>query len=97
MAKLNGRSGANVATFLGSSQSDPTAEARALNGEFRLVYVTPEKFEHFKKVGEEMGFKYVASGPLVRSSYKAGEFYLTHMINKEREEKEKKSAAEESK
>lgn len=53
-----------------------------------VEYVTPEKFEHFKKVGEEMGFKYVASGPLVRSSYKAGEFYLTHMINKEREEKE---------
>ena len=56
-----------------------------------VEYVTPEKFEHFKKVGEEMGFKYVASGPLVRSSYKAGEFYLTHMINKERKEgKEKK-------
>ena len=43
VAKLNGRSGANVATFLGSSQSDPTAESRALNGEFRLIYVTPEK------------------------------------------------------
>ncbi|KAL7553579.1 hypothetical protein ACHAWF_016894 [Thalassiosira exigua] len=53
-----------------------------------VEYVTQEKFEYFKKVGEEMGFKYVASGPLVRSSYKAGEFYLTHMINKEREEKE---------
>jgi len=52
-----------------------------------VEYVTPEKFEYFKKVGEELGFKYVASGPLVRSSYKAGEFYLTHMINKEREEK----------
>jgi len=52
-----------------------------------VEYVKPEKFEHFKKVGEEMGFKYVASGPLVRSSYKAGEFYLTHMINKERKEK----------
>lgn len=52
-----------------------------------VEYVKPEKFEHFKKVGEEMGFKYVASGPLVRSSYKAGEFYLTHMINEERKEK----------
>jgi len=60
-----------------------------------VEYVTPEKFEHFKKVGEELGFKYVASGPLVRSSYKAGEFYLTHMINKERkEELEKTSMAE---
>lgn len=52
-----------------------------------VEYVKPEKFDHFKKMGEEMGFKYVASGPLVRSSYKAGEFYLTHMINKERKEK----------
>ena len=51
-----------------------------------VEYVTPEKFERFKEIGEELGFKYVASGPLVRSSYKAGEFYLTHMINKEREE-----------
>ena len=52
-----------------------------------VEYVTPEKFDHFREIGEELGFKYVASGPLVRSSYKAGEFYLTHMINKEREEK----------
>lgn len=52
-----------------------------------VEYVTPEKFEYFKRVGEELGFKYVASGPLVRSSYKAGEFYLTHMINKERKAK----------
>jgi lipoic acid synthetase len=27
-----------------------------------------------------MGFKYIAAGPLVRSSYKAGEFFLEHMI-----------------
>ena len=53
-----------------------------------VEYVKPEKFDHFRKIGEEMGFKYVASGPLVRSSYKAGEFYLEHMIKKEREEKE---------
>jgi hypothetical protein len=52
-----------------------------------VEYVTPEKFDYFRKVGEEMGFKYVASGPLVRSSYKAGEFYMEHMIKKEREEK----------
>jgi lipoic acid synthetase len=51
-----------------------------------VEYVTPEKFDYFRKVGEEMGFKYVASGPMVRSSYKAGEFYLEHMIKKERTE-----------
>lgn len=36
-------------------------------------YVTPEKFEEYKKIGQEKGFKYIASGPLVRSSYKAEE------------------------
>jgi lipoic acid synthetase len=34
-------------------------------------YVTPEKFDHWAKVAESMGFLYVASGPLVRSSFKA--------------------------
>jgi lipoyl synthase len=28
-----------------------------------------------------MGFAYVASGPLVRSSYKAGEFFLQKLVN----------------
>ncbi len=36
-------------------------------------YVTPEKFEEYKRIGLEKGFKYIASGPLVRSSYKAEE------------------------
>ena len=27
-----------------------------------------------------MGFAYVASGPMVRSSYRAGEFYLKNML-----------------
>ncbi len=34
-------------------------------------FITPEKFAEYKKVGLEMGFKYVESGPLVRSSYHA--------------------------
>lgn len=36
-------------------------------------YVTPERFAHWEKIGNDMGFVYTASGPLVRSSYKAGE------------------------
>lgn len=44
------------------------------------TYVTPEKFAYWQKVGEEMGFKYVASGPFVRSSYRAGEFYIKHLL-----------------
>ena len=39
-------------------------------------YVRPETFEAYRRMGEEMGFRYVASGPLVRSSYRAGEFFL---------------------
>jgi len=34
-------------------------------------FVTPEMFEHYKEIGLKKGFKYVESGPLVRSSYHA--------------------------
>ena len=34
-------------------------------------YVTPEQFDEYKQMGLEKGFKYVASGPFVRSSYNA--------------------------
>ncbi|MEY3237674.1 MAG: lipoyl synthase [Bacteroidota bacterium] len=34
-------------------------------------FVTPERFDKYKEIGLEMGFKYVESGPLVRSSYHA--------------------------
>jgi lipoic acid synthetase len=43
-------------------------------------YVTPDRFEHWQTVAESMGFLYVASGPLVRSSYKAGEFFIKNVI-----------------
>ena len=33
-------------------------------------YVEPVEFDRWKQIAEEMGFLYVASGPLVRSSYK---------------------------
>ena len=41
-----------------------------------MRYITPESFDWFAQVAKQMGFSYVASGPLVRSSYKAGEFFL---------------------
>jgi lipoic acid synthetase len=34
-------------------------------------FVTPERFDRYREIGMEMGFKYVESGPLVRSSYHA--------------------------
>ena len=55
-------------------------------------YVTPEKFEELQVKAEAMGFKYVASGPLVRSSYKAGEFFLENYL-KEKHEREAAEAA----
>jgi len=47
-------------------------------------YVTPAKFAMWEKVGREMGFLYTASGPLVRSSYKAGEFFIKNIVEKRR-------------
>ncbi|KAK7161875.1 hypothetical protein R3I94_004517 [Phoxinus phoxinus] len=57
-------------------------------------YVTPEKFAHWEKVGQEMGFVYTASGPLVRSSYKAGEFFLKNLLEKRKTEDTPAAAAE---
>jgi lipoic acid synthetase len=44
-------------------------------------YVSPEQFDAYRKMGEDLGFKYVASGPLVRSSYRAGEFFIRAAMN----------------
>ncbi|KAB1223309.1 Lipoyl synthase, chloroplastic [Morella rubra] len=43
-------------------------------------YVSPEKFAFWKEYGESIGFRYVASGPLVRSSYRAGELFVKTMV-----------------
>jgi len=43
-------------------------------------YVEPEMFSHWQDRATELGFKYVASGPLVRSSYRAGELFLKGML-----------------
>lgn len=45
-----------------------------------VEYVTPAKYKHWEDVGNEMGFLYTASGPLVRSSYKAGEFFIASIL-----------------
>ena len=38
-------------------------------------YINPETFEYYKRKGEEFGFKYVASAPLVRSSFNASDVF----------------------
>eukprot|EP01083_Nonionella_stella_P039459 107315_1 len=51
-------------------------------------YITPEAFDRWREEGEAMGFRFVASGPLVRSSYKAGEFFLkNYLMNRNANEK----------
>ena len=46
------------------------------------TYVTPSVFESWRQRALDMGFLYCASGPLVRSSYKAGEAFIENVIKK---------------
>jgi lipoic acid synthetase len=44
-------------------------------------FVTPEQFKRWGEIAEkELGFLYCASGPLVRSSYRAGEFFSKNLV-----------------
>ena len=43
-------------------------------------YIPPEEFEAYKKIGEEMGFKSVASGPFVRSSFHAAQMFSSRSV-----------------
>ncbi|GMU59819.1 MAG: lipoyl synthase [Myxococcaceae bacterium] len=47
-------------------------------------FVTPEQFADYQRLAESMGFLYVASGPLVRSSYRAAEFFMKGLMERER-------------
>lgn len=46
-------------------------------------FVPPDAFTRLRDVGLELGFRYVASGPLVRSSYKAAEHFIESMLRGE--------------
>jgi lipoic acid synthetase len=45
-----------------------------------LRFVTPETFAGYAEAAREMGFVYAASGPLVRSSYKAAEVFIKSVL-----------------
>jgi lipoic acid synthetase len=47
-------------------------------------FASPEKFAEYQKLAESYGFLYVASGPLVRSSYRAAEFFMKGLMERER-------------
>jgi lipoyl synthase len=40
-----------------------------------VEYITPEQFNYYGDIARKKGFRYVASGPLVRSSYHAADFH----------------------
>jgi lipoyl synthase len=46
-------------------------------------YVEPAEFDAYRDAGMQMGFKFVASGPLVRSSYRAAEAFLKGILRGE--------------
>lgn len=43
-------------------------------------YISPEIFELWRQRALDLGFLYCASGPLVRSSYKAGEAFIENVL-----------------
>ena len=45
-----------------------------------VEFIAPEIFKRLEQRGLEMGFAYVAAGPLVRSSYRAGEFFIARHL-----------------
>ncbi len=47
-------------------------------------FVPPERFDAYREAGEALGFLYVAAGPLVRSSYRAGEYFLEKVLRERR-------------
>ncbi|MEO8799478.1 MAG: lipoyl synthase [Polyangiaceae bacterium] len=49
-------------------------------------FVEPSQFDAYAKAGKEMGFAYVASAPLVRSSYKAAEVFVRGILRPNDEE-----------
>jgi lipoic acid synthetase len=57
-------------------------------------YVHPDAFETWRRVAEEeLGFLYCASGPMVRSSYKAGELFVDALVREGRSVEEARRAA----
>ncbi|ADE03958.1 lipoyl synthase [Haloferax volcanii] len=57
-------------------------------------YVHPDAFETWRRVAEdELGFLYCASGPMVRSSYKAGELFVDALLREGSSVEEARQAA----
>ena len=46
-----------------------------------VEFVHPDAFKALEQEGLALGFQFVAAGPLVRSSYKAGEFFVKNLVS----------------
>ena len=49
-----------------------------------VKYIHPDLFIEMKERALVHGFKYVAAGPLVRSSYRAGEFFIENLLKQKK-------------
>ncbi len=49
-----------------------------------VEYLAPERFDALAEDARQMGFLYVAAGPMVRSSYKAGEYFLANHLARQK-------------
>ncbi|MDG6905775.1 MAG: lipoyl synthase [Nitrososphaerota archaeon] len=47
-------------------------------------YVSPKTFDEYRVMGESLGFSCVASGPLVRTSYRSGEYFIEKLVRRGR-------------
>ena len=81
------KSGVDVVTF--GQYMRPTKRHMAVH-----EYVTPTVFEMWRQRALDMGFLYCASGPLVRSSYKAGEAFIENVLKKRRAKRDQVVAAD---
>ena len=46
-----------------------------------VEYISPYNFEVYKGIARDIGFRFVAAGPFIRSSYRAGEMFLRNILN----------------
>jgi lipoic acid synthetase len=59
-------------------------------------YVSPDEFKVLGAQAESRGFLYVAAGPMVRSSYRAAEFFMQGVVERQRASAEEKNRAAEA-
>ncbi len=45
-------------------------------------FLHPDRFREYEERGMKLGFRYVAAGPMVRSSYRAAEFFVEKMLQR---------------